>query len=209
MIKLPTEGLFGLDVSHHQDPEAMDYKAAVSHGVSWVIARNAYGTKPDRHYRRHIEKAQGVGITTGDYTFFRQTQSPQEQLDVFNAQRASLGHLGPLPIFPVLDLEWNAAHGDGAINVKTFNKGAKFLCEALTNHYGGVIVYLSPGFFDTLRRPEWLLDYPWWIAHYTKGRPWCPFKPWSMWQFSGSAKIPDIFNKGPLDVNVARELPGV
>lgn len=78
--------------------------------------------------------------------------------------------------------------------------------EELSTKYGQSIAYLAPGFYQTLGEPDWLLEYPWWIAHYTSDpEPWCPFKEWSMWQYTGKGIVSGY--PGDLDLNRSVELP--
>lgn len=191
----------GIDVSHWQDPNKIDYNQLKAEGYDWVIARAAYGTKPDDTFLYHINKAKSAGMLVGAYSFYRQTQDTQAQLELFT----DIIDEANIDIAPVLDLEWNTDY-DGPVDPFLFNSEARYIMEELSTKYGQSIAYLAPGFYQTLGEPDWLLEHPWWIAHYTSDpEPWCPFKEWSMWQYTGKG----IANgyAGDLDLNRSVELP--
>ena len=76
----------------------------------------------------------------------------------------------------------------------------------LHSHHGRCLAYLAPGFYETLKKPEWLLSHPWWIAHYTtKHLPWCPWKDWDIWQYTGKGRLSGY--NGDIDINRAQRLP--
>lgn len=191
----------GIDVSHHQDPAKLDYEQLKAEGYTWMIARAAYGDKPDLKFVDHCKRAKDAGFLVGGYLFYRQSKSFRTQLDTFLAELAQVD----FEIAPVVDLEWNVAH-DGDVIPEHFNTDARKIIDELHAEFGECIAYLSPGFFQTLGNPEWLLKYPWWIAHYTHAyEPWCPFKNWDMWQYTGTGNVA-AYN-GDLDLNRARRLP--
>jgi GH25 family lysozyme M1 (1,4-beta-N-acetylmuramidase) len=199
----------GIDVSHHQEPGKLDYSKLVDEGFEWLIARAAYGEKPDSTFHAHTENFFNQGGRVGAYTFFRQSQGYLEQYDTFSHALDKLHAFEPSDaphIAPVVDLEWNEKF-DGKVDPFHFNAKAFGLIEKLSVERGvKPIIYLSPGFFQTLGSPEWLLEYPWWVAHYTqRSEPWCPFKEWDMWQYTGSGNTSGY--AGDLDLNRALRLP--
>lgn len=191
----------GIDVSHWQDPSKIDYNAIAEQGYEWVIARAAYGVKPDDTFFEHIAKAKEAGLLTGAYSFYRQSQDTEEQLNIFESQINQAN----LDIAPVLDLEWNTDY-DGPVSPTLFDTEARYIMERLREEYGECMAYLAPGFYQTIKEPEWLLDFPWWVAHYTSDpSPWCPFKDWSIWQYTGEGSVAGY--SGDLDLNKAVHLP--
>ena len=198
-----TEYVLGIDVSHHQLAHAFDWKR-VAETQRFCIARACYGTKPDEAFVAHFTGARDAGLTVGAYTFFRQGQPWEIQHVAFEQQLQKVSY-GVGCIVPVVDLEWNDLY-DGPVQKDVYNTAARCLIESLAGDYGRCMAYLSPGFFQVLGSPPWLLAHPWWIAHYTSAtEPWCPFrKDWSIWQFSGNGKIEGF--AGELDLNRARDL---
>jgi lysozyme len=194
----------GIDVSHHQLPTTLDWDV-VADTQQFCIARASYGSKPDATFASHIQGARAAGLTVGAYLFYRQTQPVANQLGAFVRAFDDAG-LGNGDVLPVVDLEWNEAY-DGPIDRSKHNIEGRSLVERLAEKYGGCMIYLAPGFFQRLGEPEWLLDHPWWIAHYTrKAEPWCPWKEWDIWQYSGRAKVAG-YSGTELDVNRARRVP--
>lgn len=189
----------GVDVSHHQIPSQLKYDVMANEGYKWLIARASYGVKPDLTFQEHIKGATKAGLEVGAYMFFRQQQDPKQQLELFTKQLDSM----PTSIAPVVDLEWNS--NDGPVNAKAF-EGAHMILDQLREKYGEAIIYLAPGFFQTLKSPQWALEFPWWVCHYTRdAAPWCPFKAWDIWQFTGTGSS-TAYPKS-LDLNRARTLP--
>ena len=63
----------GIDVSKWQDPSKVNYNSLADEGYDWVIARAAYGIKPDETFLTHVDKARKAGLLVGGYSFYRQT----------------------------------------------------------------------------------------------------------------------------------------
>lgn len=193
----------GIDISKWQPPEAFDWKK-IAENHQFMIARACYGVKSDPTFGSHFKSAHGAGLKCGAYTFYRQTQGWEEQLEAFQGELDRVG-LGPGDILPVVDLEWNKQY-DGKVDPAKFNADARKLMEVLAKMHGGCIAYLAPGFFETLKKPDWLLEYPWWIAHYGVEQPWCPWKDWTIWQYTGKGKTPG-YSGAEIDMNWAVSIP--
>lgn len=196
----------GIDVSHHQPPRSCDWGKLRNEGkAEFLIARACYGVKPDVSFVQHVRGAVDAGMVVGAYTFYRQTQSWEEQHVAFEEQLHRVSY-GQGNLVPCVDLEWNDSY-DGPVDRKKFNTEARALCERLAADYGQCLVYFAPGFYEVLQRPAWLLDHAWWVAHYTREpEPWSlPGKDWAIWQYSGSGQLPGY--AGALDLNRARSLP--
>lgn len=187
----------GIDVSHHQAPDSMDY-GGVASLHQFLIARASYGVRPDATFLDHAHGARDAGLVVGSYLFFRQQQDWEQQFDALEEQLGDLEGLERM-IAPALDLEWNDAY-DGPVDKNKHNTSGRALAEKIAETYGKCLIYLAPGFYQTLGEPQWLLDFPWWIAHYTsKPEPWCPWKRWAIWQFTGKGVTPGY--GGPSDLN--------
>lgn len=191
----------GIDVSHHQNPETLDYSKLKEEGYEWVMVRAAYGKRKDKKFVAHCEKARAAGLLVGAYIFYRQTQSVEAQFDAFVSQLDMVDW----QIMPVVDLEWNEAY-DGKVSRNKFNRDARELMAKLAEEFGSTVTaYIAPGFFQTLGNPDWVKEYPWWVAHFTQAdKPWCPFKNWDMWQYSDKGNLAAY--SGDLDVNRAVKL---
>lgn len=183
----------GLDVSHHQDPKLFDWAALRASGVEFMVARAAYGKTLDRQFVAFAERVRSNGIKFGAYLFYRQTQTVEEQLAAFNKQLELIGGLKTGDMFPVLDMEDNAANGDGQVNPVLFSNSCFSIANSWREQYGGAILYYSsyfpqkltanamwrntPGFY------HWLADYGT-SAHPTPpGQPRNPYTPvWHLHQ---------------------------
>lgn len=202
-MKQPTKN-FGIDVSRHQCPKVINYRALKEQGCTFVIARAAYGITPDETFPLHVAKARTVGLKVGGYLFFRQTKEPAEQLKVFKTQLYK-AKIGSGDIIPVLDIEDNERY-DKEVSKSLYLDGCEEILSGLKTDYGDAMVYIAPGFFQRLGSPEWLKVFPWWIAHWGVDKPWSPFKEWKIWQFSCTARLKGFPND--LDCNyVEGELP--
>lgn len=192
--------LRGVDVSHHQTPRKVPLE-----GQDFLIARAAYGKKPDDAFPLHVKAAREAGLLTGAYLFYRQTQIKEDQLAAF---LRAVGGL-ELDIVPALDLEWNTDY-DGEVDRDLHNTDGRWLAEQLADRFGSCLIYTAPYFWaDKLRRPEWCAapQFHFWLAHYgvpegaPKLPPECPVSmtSWAIHQYQGK----------PLDSNVANYLPAI
>ena len=195
----------GIDISHHQLTADIDW-LAMSRSVEFCWIRACYGVRTDRLVAEHVASCRTHGVRLGLYTFYRQTQGAEEQLDAFMAE-LKRAEIRDGDLVPVVDLEWNEAY-DGPVKPAKFNADARWMVEQLSSAFGQCVVYLAPGFFQTLGSPAWLHDHPWWVAHYTtKSDPWMPpgSPDWSVWQHA--VKDHPAYSGGKLDQNVAKNLP--
>ena len=69
---------YGVDVSHHQDPEAVPWQR-LQGKVDFVIVRAAYGNKLDQHAKEHVRRARDIGAKVGLYLFFRPGQRWEDE----------------------------------------------------------------------------------------------------------------------------------
>ncbi len=195
--------LRGVDVSKWQNPDAVNW-TKVAQSQDFAIARACYGTRPDRAFVQHVTGARGAGMQVGGYLFFRQVQGAEEQIEEF-ISALTAARIGPGDIAPVIDLEWNEQY-DGPVQPHTYSERGRRIAEVMRKEYGECMLYLAPGFFQTLGEPSWMLEYPWWIAHYTDDpEPWCPWKNWDIWQYTGTGRIDGYATN--IDLNVAKRLP--
>ena len=212
--------LHGIDISKWQAPSRIDYDEFAKE-PDFIICRAAYGARSDKHFRTHFARlreqqekrrlAGGAPLRLGAYTFIRQTQDWRAQHEAFVGELEAVG-FGHLDIAPVVDLEWNHTNGDGKIDHRRFNPIAQNMLEELQQHYGCAMPYLAPGFFQTMKGPDWLLSYHWWVAHHTSAKePWLPWKAklpqgdWAIWQYTDEGRKPGY--SGGLDLNRANHLP--
>lgn len=202
--------LHGIDLSHHNIPGQQPWEAFAK-SSQFIIARATYGTMRDRAAAEHIRLARSHGLRVGLYHFHRPEESVTNQLKAFNAAAEACG-LDVGDIVPALDIE------DDGPNRPVSRDWAPHcweLCEALVSKYGDCIVYVTQRDWHRLGEPEWLLQRPLWVAHWTAAlSPATPGNvPWTLWQYRVGAYQPGSFggfhNPGTLDHNWAERLPTI
>ncbi len=188
--------LSGIDVSHHQDPRVLDYRA-LSERCAFVWVRATYGTRSDSSMHSHIKRARDNGLTVGLYHFFRQGQDVKEQTEAFIDRCCSVcvGE-GWLP--PCIDLEANE-RWDGLVDPDQYDQAQEIAGE-LFRRFGSFTIYSTRSFYDALGRPKWWQAGLLWVAHWEVKQPRTPGnRPWDFWQHRVS-KIPE-YPRGPIDQN--------
>jgi GH25 family lysozyme M1 (1,4-beta-N-acetylmuramidase) len=194
----------GIDISHHQTPARFDWPR-VGSDHAFVIARACYGARIDGTFVEHVAGARAAGLTVGGYAFFRQHQLWQEQLAVFEQQLDAAG-ICPGDLVPAIDLEHNSSGADGVVDPAAHNLRGRALVEAIAERYGSALVYISPGHWVELGRPDWVLEHEVWTAHWTRAEEPAWPKDWTMWQISAKHEHPGYPGRA-LDLNRARRLP--
>lgn len=162
--EMPGAKAYAIDVSHHQTPAAVPW-LKVAETSSLCIVRTSYGTMRDRQTAEHVKRARGAGLAVGLYHFFRPSQPWQAQLDVFRAQ-AYAADFGAGDVCPALDVEADPLPQMTAVS-PAWQDGVRAMLAAFREDFGDALVYITQREFSMLGRPEWLLTYPLWTAHYT------------------------------------------
>lgn len=169
--------LFGVDVSHYQDPAApagFTYKAMAARS-SFAIVRATYGQSPDDRAPLHVANARKESFQVGLYHFFCLSQPVDKQMDVFLAQALKCG-VGRGDIVPALDCE-----DDGkSVLTRAAEPLIHQACDILSSEFGSCMPYLNQAGWIALGEPQWMLDLPLWVANYTNGPK--PFLPAAIWQ---------------------------
>lgn len=176
--------LHAIDVSHHQDPKALDWGGMRLSGCDVCIVRLTYGTRSDERAGAHIAKARDAGFTIGAYAFFRASEPVQAQFDAFAraALLADYGHSNDM--VPALDVEDDTqarpilpAHADLA----------REYADRLSVWKGQApLIYITQRDWGRLGKPEWVLHLPLFVAHYSAPSRPAPATPngmpWALWQ---------------------------
>lgn len=193
----------GIDVSHHQPPEAVDYeKIAETH--DWVYVRAAYGDRKDEHFGAHVQKASAAGLMVGGYLFVRQRTPAVNQLDVFRRQLAEYG-LEEACLPPCLDVEYNKY--DGPLDRGVMRPIVHALYAELMQRYGQLTVYTTQKDWRILGDPPWLQDagVHLWVAHWGVKEPATPMGlSWTFWQYE-VGRIEGF--AADIDKNVSKTIP--
>lgn len=190
--------LRGIDVSHHQKPEEIDWLAMRADEVRFAFIRSTYGVVPDRSFQLHMRKAAKAGIVVGAYHFLRykSSQSAEAQAEAFLEAIQPVADMQSVMLPPVLDLEENRS--DDQINTTADRR--KYLqmvntwLEMVEKQLGRTcIIYTRANFFnEAIGNVAGFGIRPLWVAHYTaKASPNIP-KAWdryTFWQFTESGRL--------------------
>lgn len=198
----------GVDVSAVQP--RLPVAALVATGIQFVIAKASDGEWDDHAFATHVADAQAAGLVTGAYHFFRSSDSPAAQMDVFVRRLESTTTV----MRPVLD--WEDTARIGAIGASTALDAILPALSMLQTRTGRrPIVYSGPSVLAMLRGlarlPELAAAADLWVAHYrwdpatghdlglaapTISPPWTDAK---LWQVGGNRapRIPGV----PFDVD--------
>jgi GH25 family lysozyme M1 (1,4-beta-N-acetylmuramidase) len=194
----------GIDISQHQPPARFDWKR-IAQDHRFVIARACYGSRPDSAFVEHVRGAKRAGLKVGAYVFFRQHEPWESQLAALESACRAAG-LGAGDIVPTIDLEANPQF-DGPMERALHNGPGRALVEAVAKRWGAAIVYLAPGHWLDMGRPNWVSDHYVWTAHWGVHAPSWPVD-WALWQTTATHRHAGFFEgKVDLDMNRARRLP--
>lgn len=172
---------YGIDISVWQNPSKLNWNK-LKLTQQFVICRATYGDVKDTMLESHFNNAKNAGMLVGVYHFFRQTKTPESQIEMFEKTCKSIGY-GPGDIVPVLDVETNEKI-DGKVIPEKYNSGCEAIAKAFKEKYGDCIIYTTKSFWAELGKPKWLLEYPQWVAHWDVKQPSVPGdKEWTIWQY--------------------------
>jgi lysozyme len=176
--------IYGVDVSHHQNPTALPWADMRAAGCSFCIVRLTYGTMLDRHAAEHVKRARAVGMRVGAYHFFRASLPVASQLDAFDRACFSSGYGEPGDIVPALDFEDDTEKRpilpEHAPLAERAYRGLELRFEAEP------LIYTTQRDWGRVGRPDWVLRAPLWVAHYSAPSRKEPATPggmaWAIWQ---------------------------
>jgi len=176
--------LYAIDVSHHQNPSALDWAGMRQAGCDLCIVRLTYGTKKDERAKEHIERARDNGFQVGAYMFGRTVERVTDQYVAFAEAADAAGYGRPEDICPALDVEDDtAARPIKPSHAELFETLALYL-----KNWRGAIpyVYITQRDWTRIGSPKWVLGMPLFVAHYaapTRLEPATPNgMPWDIWQ---------------------------
>jgi lysozyme len=174
-----------IDVSKWQDdnstPQQMNFLKAREKGVKGVFIKASERMFMDGDYMYNWKAAQDAGLKVGAYHFLRWDISGLYQADFF-CNDVLKGDWGDLPL--VADFEAPKLVTSSKTYYPSNALLYQFLMEVKRITGKTPMIYTSNGFWNTSgsRDSKWL-NFPLWIAHYTKAaEPTIP-APWSAWAF--------------------------
>lgn len=195
----------GVDVSSYQGE--IDWPAVAAAGVEFAMVRvglRGYtegGLMEDTRYRQNIEGALAAGLDVGVY-FFSQAVSEEEALEEADFL---LERIGDYDItYPVV-FDWERQRGEGSRTAETAGKTVTdctvAFCAAVAEAGYRPMVYFSPSKAYTELDLTRLLDWPFWLAHYTEDWQATSFRyHFAMWQYSCQGQVDGI--RTPVDLNL-------
>lgn len=174
--------MYGVDLSHHQNPATMPWDT-IATTSSFCIVRATYGAGlRDRQCAEHVRRARAVGLQIGLYHFYRPSQNAKDQILAFRAA-AQAARYEPGDIVPALDIEADPIPTMQHVS-PAWQEGVLRVLDAMVGDFGNALVYITQREFGQLGKPAWILERPLWVAHYTgAARPATPGnKPALIWQ---------------------------
>lgn len=178
----------------------IDWPKVRSVGIRFVFIKASEGISYiDDTFSDNWIGSKSVGILRGPYHFFRANVDPTKQAEYFIQTVKAMDDNGELP--PVLDLETN----DG-VSKEIIIPNVKIWLDLVEQGLGRKPIIYSGQYFlqDYLSEtgggpPEWMNDYPLWLAQYpnqyVQGME--PFLPsgwfnWTFWEYSDKGKVNGI-----------------
>lgn len=187
----PTSGgpIYGVDVYHEDDVTSwVKMKAS---GIEFVYIKASQGLSYDPKFMQYYSGAKSAGLIVGAYHFYSMGSNQRQQADFFNKRLQAVGYVKEdLP--PCFDFE--KASGD--FSSSDANNALIFLNELQAASGRLPMLYMSQSTYTGLNKPSWMLKYPWWLARYRSEALGPGTDNWVLWQFSESATIAGLANKG-------------
>ena len=199
------KALTGIDVSVYQGD--IDWEAVAQSGVEFAIIRLGYrgysqgAIQLDRNFEQNMRGALEAGLDVGVYFFSQATTvlEAEEEADFV------LENLRGYPItFPVV-FDWERVSTDSSRTRTTTSSVitacAQVFCQEIAQAGYLPMTYGSPSKIGVDLDLTQLLDYPFWLAHYTTG--WKPSSyryQYHMWQYTSNGSVAGI--DGRVDLNL-------
>lgn len=198
-------GYIGVDVSSYQ--QDIDWQRVAEAGVDFAMIRvgfRGYGSGElveDSRFRQNIEGALAAGLDVGVY-FFSQAV---HRLEAVEEARFLLERIRDYDItYPVV-FDWERQTHESSRTARTpgwmQTACAAAFCRTVEAAGYQPMVYFSPSkAYDELDL-ERLMEWPFWLAHYTQG--WQPtgFRyHFAMWQYTCEGQVDGI--ETPVDLNL-------
>jgi len=157
---------YAIDVSHHQNPEALPWEKIYRGSVDLVIARAAYGADyMDPAMEEHLAHARSIGAKVGAYFFFRASQPWIQQAQTLEDALVRANY-GTGDVVPALDIEPDPLPDLQEVT-PAWSESCRLFTEAIRASFGECLVYITQRDWHAMGSPSWVLDRPLWIAHYT------------------------------------------
>ena len=196
----------GVDVSAHQ--KEVDWRRVAATGMEFGMSRAGYrgytsgGIVTDAGFAAIIRGALANGLQVGVY-FFSQALTPREAEE---EARQLLEWIRDYPVtYPVV-FDWEEQDKEGSrtqgTDGNTVTACALAFCKVIEDAGYLPMTYGSPRkVYSGGIQLEYLQDYPFWLAHYTKDTAPTSFRyNYQMWQYSSTGQVDGI--EGNVDLNI-------
>ena len=196
----------GVDVSAHQ--KEVDWRRVAATGMDFAMVRAGYrgytsgGIVKDAWFDANMRGALANGLQVGVY-FFSQALTPREAEE---EARQLLEWIRDYPVtYPVV-FDWEEQDKEGSrtqgTDGNTVTACALAFCKVIEDAGYLPMTYGSPRkVYSGGIQLEYLQDYPFWLAHYTKDTAPTSFRyNYQMWQYSSTGQVDGI--EGNVDLNI-------
>ena len=195
----------GIDVSSHQ--KLIDWDKVAAAGVEFALIRVGYrgysvgSIVQDPYFTYSIENAARVGIDVGVY-FFSQAVNEEEAIEEAYQTLAWIEDY-ELEYPVVFDWEYISDSSSRTYNM-TYQEiidCTKAFCQVIEEAGYQPMTYSNPYLISKGFDLSQLLDYPFWLAHYTTNCAPTSFAYYyDMWQYSSTGRVDGI--EGNVDLNI-------
>lgn len=200
-----TPSYVGVDVSSHQG--LIDWEQVADAGVDFAMIRVGYrgytegNIYKDSYFTYNINRALEEGLEVGIY-FYSQAVTVEEALE---EARQTLEWIEGYDVtYPVV-FDWERVSTDSSRTRTTSSSVitacAQVFCQEIAQAGYLPMTYGSPSKIGVDLDLTQLLDYPFWLAHYTTG--WKPSSyryQYHMWQYTSNGSVAGI--DGRVDLNL-------
>jgi len=190
------ETVRGIDISRYENE--VNWKEVVTSDVQFCFIKASEGAGlRDHSFSKHWDNSSDVNLLRGAYHFFRPEASVEDQVNNFLSVTKYKLLRSDLPAV----LDWEVlGHGDNAKTQKA--KALEWLERIEASFNKTPLLYLSPGFFNTLGNPPEFKRFPLWVANFGARCPSIPepFDTWTFWQYSETGRIKGI--EGNVDTDL-------
>ncbi len=190
----PHEGVWGLDVSHHQGE--IDW-AAIPKNFRYVyIKATEGGDWVDKKFAVNWQGAKNAGMAVGAYHFFTLCRPGLDQADNF----IKVASIDSTALAPAIDLEFVGNCAARPPQEALVKELSAFVEKIETVYSQKPVIYTTYGFYDQYLKETVFATYPIWIRDVWR-RPPASFG-WAIWQFADNARVLGIH--GPVDMNIRK-----
>ena len=195
----------GVDVSSYQGE--IDWERVAAAGVDFAMIRLGFrgytegGLYEDDRFRENLEGAAAAGLDVGVY-FFSQAVTEEEARE---EARFVLERLEGYDItYPVV-FDWERQSASDSRTLETDGAAqtacAAAFCQAIEEAGYLPMVYFSPSKAYTELDLAALVQWPFWLAHYTEDWQATTFRyHFAMWQYTSEGTVDGI--SAPVDLNL-------